>query len=385
MGNTSSTHNCNVVFLGLDGSGKTSILARLSGDDPRTVLPTLGFNIRAFSLENAPLLKVWDQGGTPSMRRYWPAYYAKAHAIAFVIDSSDHRRLGECSRVMQEVLDDDLLLGVPLLVLANKQDVPNAIPSGEIEELMHLGSIRDRAWRCIACSALRDKGLYDGLRWLAEASVGARPGSKGKKPKPFVPKAGAPSAEGRDSWAEEGEGEEEAEEDEAQERRLNRRRRPTAGGAPAPAPAGAAAEDEKGETSPGAGTASPKKKGRLSSLSPRKSRSGESSEKSPRKERTGSGGFLRRGSSKKGTESSGEEEAGSTEGSEASSGKGGKDGTTAVGGTRRRRAGSAAAAKKAESSDEEEAAPPPAEEEIAEDTKRRTRSTRNRRQEGGGE
>ena len=176
MGNTSSTHNCNVVFLGLDGSGKTSILARLSGDDPRTVLPTLGFNIRAFSLENAPLLKVWDQGGTPSMRRYWPAYYAKAHAIAFVIDSSDHRRLGECSRVMQEVLDDDLLLGVPLLVLANKQDVPNAIPSGEIEELMHLGSIRDRAWRCIACSALRDKGLYDGLRWLAEASVGARPG-----------------------------------------------------------------------------------------------------------------------------------------------------------------------------------------------------------------
>ena len=384
MGNTSSTHNCNVVFLGLDGSGKTSILARLSGDDPRTVLPTLGFNIRAFSLENAPLLKVWDQGGTPSMRRYWPAYYAKAHAIAFVIDSSDHRRLGECSRVMQEVLDDDLLLGVPLLVLANKQDVPNAIPSGEIEELMHLGSIRDRAWRCIACSALRDKGLYDGLRWLAEASVGARPGTKGKKPKPFVPKAGAPSAEGRDSWAEEGEGEEEAEEDEAQERRLNRRRRPTAGGAPAPAPAGAAAEDEKGETSPGAGTASPKKKGRLSSLSPRKSRSGES-EKSPKKERTGSGGFLRRGSSKKGTESSGEEEAGSTEGSEASSGKGGKDGTTAVGGTRRRRAGSAAAAKKAESSDEEEAAPPPAEEEIAEDTKRRTRSTRNRRQEGGGE
>ena len=135
MGNTSSTHNCNVVFLGLDGSGKTSILARLSGDDPRTVLPTLGFNIRAFSLENAPLLKVWDQGGTPSMRRYWPAYYAKAHAIAFVIDSSDHRRPGECSRVMQEVLDDDLLLGVPLLVLANKQDVPNAIPSGEIEEL----------------------------------------------------------------------------------------------------------------------------------------------------------------------------------------------------------------------------------------------------------
>ena len=131
MGNTSSTHNCNVVFLGLDGSGKTSILARLSGDDPRTVLPTLGFNIRAFSLENAPLLKVWDQGGTPSMRRYWPAYYAKAHAIAFVIDSSDHRRLGECSRVMQEVLDDELAQSVRTTIRQNA--TPRHVPAKIIQ------------------------------------------------------------------------------------------------------------------------------------------------------------------------------------------------------------------------------------------------------------
>ena len=44
-------------LLGLDGAGKTSILARLMGDDPRTVLPTLGFSIRAFQLADE---STWD-------------------------------------------------------------------------------------------------------------------------------------------------------------------------------------------------------------------------------------------------------------------------------------------------------------------------------------
>jgi threonine dehydratase len=73
-------------------------------------------------------------------------------------------------------VDDDALLGVPLLVLANKQDAPDAISASEIEGLMHLGSIRDRTWRCLACSALRGRGLVDGLRWLAETHVGEHSG-----------------------------------------------------------------------------------------------------------------------------------------------------------------------------------------------------------------
>ena len=176
MGQAGSTASQNVLMLGLDGSGKSSILARLLGDDPRTVLPTYGFTIRAFQLGDTrerAVLKLWDQGGTAPMRRYWPAYYAKAHALCFVIDASDHRHLATASAVLQEVLDSDDLLGVPLLVLANKQDAPNAIPASEIEELLHLGSIRDRTWNCLPTSALRGQGLTDGMSWLADAHAGA--------------------------------------------------------------------------------------------------------------------------------------------------------------------------------------------------------------------
>ena len=157
----------NVLVLGLNGAGKTSILARLMQDDPRTVLPTLGFSMKAFSIDGGKhVLKMWDVGGGPSVRGFWPAYYAKADAIIFVINSTDRRRLMETSACLQQVLDADELIDLPLLVYANKQDTPDAIPASELEVLLHLGAIRDRSWRCVQCSAISGGGIEDGIRWL---------------------------------------------------------------------------------------------------------------------------------------------------------------------------------------------------------------------------
>ena len=116
MGNSSSQPSQNALLMGLDGAGKTAILARLLGDDPRTVLPTLGFTVRPFMLdESQHILKLWDLGGGSSVRGYWTHYYRRADCLCFVINSSDRRRLAENSTVLQQVLDDENLLGLPLL------------------------------------------------------------------------------------------------------------------------------------------------------------------------------------------------------------------------------------------------------------------------------
>ena len=195
MGNRQSNIvSQNVLLLGLDSAGKTSIVARLIGEEVRTVLPTLGFSIHAFTLgDQDTQLKLWDVGGRAAVRHYWPAYYGKAHAIAFVVDSTDRHRLAENSAVLQHLLDDDDLLGLPLLVVANKQDAEDAIPAAEVrtshfparicqrndrfihppalcdqlEVLMNLGSIRDRQWYCTSSSALRGTGIVAGLKWLS--------------------------------------------------------------------------------------------------------------------------------------------------------------------------------------------------------------------------
>lgn len=52
-----------LLILGLDNSGKTTILKKLSNEDISDVMPTQGFNIK--SLVHSYLkFNVWDVGGT---------------------------------------------------------------------------------------------------------------------------------------------------------------------------------------------------------------------------------------------------------------------------------------------------------------------------------
>ena len=49
-------------MLGLDNSGKTTILKKLSDEDITTIMPTQGFNIKSL-MHDGFKLNVWDIGG----------------------------------------------------------------------------------------------------------------------------------------------------------------------------------------------------------------------------------------------------------------------------------------------------------------------------------
>lgn len=121
-----------LILLGLDYAGKSSVLARLAGEEMRCLQPTRGFTIKTLSVGGSGLVKVWDLGGGRDVRGYWPAYYEKAQGVVFVIDSSDSRRLHEVSSMLQCVLDEPSLSSTPLLLLANKQDLPQALHTSEV-------------------------------------------------------------------------------------------------------------------------------------------------------------------------------------------------------------------------------------------------------------
>jgi ADP-ribosylation factor-like protein 3 len=50
------------LVLGLDNSGKTTILKKLSDEDIEQIMPTQGFNIKTLMQDNFKL-NVWDIGG----------------------------------------------------------------------------------------------------------------------------------------------------------------------------------------------------------------------------------------------------------------------------------------------------------------------------------
>ncbi|DBB14504.1 TPA: ADP-ribosylation factor protein 3 [Trebouxia sp. C0006] len=56
--------------------------------------------------------------------------------------------------------------GVPLVVLANKQDLINALRAAEIADSLSLPAIRDRPWQIQPCCAKTGEGLKEGMEWL---------------------------------------------------------------------------------------------------------------------------------------------------------------------------------------------------------------------------
>ena len=91
----------NLLFLGLDNAGKTTILKALSNEvlyfwikDISTITPTQGFNIKNLTHDKFKL-NVWDIGGQKALRDYWGNYFTNTDALVYVIDSADTKRVKE--------------------------------------------------------------------------------------------------------------------------------------------------------------------------------------------------------------------------------------------------------------------------------------------------
>ncbi|XP_041834815.1 ADP-ribosylation factor-like protein 11 isoform X2 [Melanotaenia boesemani] len=121
--------------------------------------PTIGFNVGTLDLDKKNSLTVWDIGGQKSMRPNWTYYLDDCKALVFVVDSSDTDRMPEAQKLLKKVLSDERLRGVPLMVLANKKDLPQSKTIREVSTQLDLQSYTDRLWEVQACSALQGLGL----------------------------------------------------------------------------------------------------------------------------------------------------------------------------------------------------------------------------------
>ncbi|RMZ05620.1 hypothetical protein D0860_05873 [Hortaea werneckii] len=195
-----SKEEYSILVLGLDGAGKTTFLEQIKAlynahHEPNLkTVPTVGQNVSLIDLPDC-YLKVWDVGGQHSLRGLWQSYYSSAHAIVFVVDSTDigdadvnklnassassptagqeeEGRLGECKLVLEDVLENEETEGVPVLVLANKQDREDCVEVVKIKEGLvrkvfegERGSnVRDS--RVLPMSALSGTGVREAVEWL---------------------------------------------------------------------------------------------------------------------------------------------------------------------------------------------------------------------------
>lgn len=72
--------NPNLLILGLDNAGKTTLLHNLTEEKVKSTEPTKGLNIKSI-IQDGFSINLWDIGGQKTLRQYWSAYYDDTDAI----------------------------------------------------------------------------------------------------------------------------------------------------------------------------------------------------------------------------------------------------------------------------------------------------------------
>ncbi|KAG8846644.1 Arf GTPase arf3 [Serendipita sp. 405] len=154
-----------ILMVGLDAAGKTTILYKLKLGEVVTTIPTIGFNVETVEYRRV-LLTVWDLGGPNYIRALCRHYSTNAVAVIYVVDAADIERIHEAREEMDRLLSLEELKGVPLLVLANKEDLPNAMDISILTKKLGMQARRDRLWHIQSCCAVSGDGILEGLNWL---------------------------------------------------------------------------------------------------------------------------------------------------------------------------------------------------------------------------
>eukprot|EP00299_Pterocystis_sp_00344_P001018 c1067_g1_i1.p1 GENE.c1067_g1_i1~~c1067_g1_i1.p1 ORF type:complete len:185 (+),score=19.30 c1067_g1_i1:37-591(+) len=159
-----------LLMVGLDGAGKTTILNKLklgvSNEKQPSTVPTLGFNVQTVKFHNIKL-QVWDVGGQDSIRPLWRHYFTGSQALIYVVDSHDRVRLDKAKQEFDRIINDRAMTDVPVLVFANKSDLADSMPAGELSEALELHKLTGKTHHIQQCCALTGLGLEEGLKWLS--------------------------------------------------------------------------------------------------------------------------------------------------------------------------------------------------------------------------
>jgi len=132
----------------------------------KTMRCSAGFECEEVQLGEQPL-QVWDLQGEPAKGLPRHHYYADMSAVVFFVDSADSDRFEGSARALREILASPRLpASAVLLVLANKQDKPNAHSVDQIQEVLSLDSLSDREWHIAACTATDVTSVQESLGWL---------------------------------------------------------------------------------------------------------------------------------------------------------------------------------------------------------------------------
>jgi small GTP-binding protein len=168
-----------ILVIGPHSSGKTSLLAAISGSTKPTPKPTTGFSPSTLNL-GSTRITFFDLGGDKKIRKIWGSYYHDVHAVIYVCDSAanDMTWKSDAVGLYNEALSHPFLAGKPTLIYANKSESKGCRDKDEVMEGLSIKEDGEDAMaKVVSCSSdasKRGEGLTEepdsrideGLSWL---------------------------------------------------------------------------------------------------------------------------------------------------------------------------------------------------------------------------
>ena len=159
-----------ILMLGLDGAGKTTMLSKFKIGEIVKLPSITGFNVEILSYKGLSFT-VWDIGGQDKIRELWKHNYPNTDGLIFVVDSNNRDRIGYAAEQLKKILSEEELKDCPILVFANKQDLDNSLHPSEVTEKLGKGQFKRITWLVQGVSCTLEKGIKEGLDWMASALI----------------------------------------------------------------------------------------------------------------------------------------------------------------------------------------------------------------------
>lgn len=162
----------NIVILGIENAGKTTLLRNISGMKFAETLTTIGLNVEMLKHKGLDFQAI-DVGGQLHFREtMWQYYTTLAKGAIFVFDISDRSKFSEAKRWF-EYISHRLSKKAVLMFLANKIDLKDEddtfLTTEEIINMFKLDNVSrypERSFRIWETSAKTGENVDDAISWM---------------------------------------------------------------------------------------------------------------------------------------------------------------------------------------------------------------------------
>eukprot|EP00826_Nyctotherus_ovalis_P043727 TRINITY_DN4644_c0_g1_i4.p1 TRINITY_DN4644_c0_g1~~TRINITY_DN4644_c0_g1_i4.p1 ORF type:complete len:196 (+),score=59.53 TRINITY_DN4644_c0_g1_i4:160-747(+) len=168
----------NIVFVGLDNAGKTTLLQMLKDDKYSQHLPTQQPHMEELTMGKIRF-QTFDLGGHEIARKLWRDYCTVAQAIIFLVDAAAKSRFEDAKKELDSVMNLPELSNVPVAILGNKIDKKGAASEDELRE--SLGLPYELTWgkdpskktgtgrpiEIFMCSVAKRMGYVEAFQWIS--------------------------------------------------------------------------------------------------------------------------------------------------------------------------------------------------------------------------